>query len=79
MILLKTNKASLFSGLFYVYDLAESAMCELTNQQAYDYYKSLKSPSAKDYWLNFLKSRSNRGGKDAKGAQEQLDKIKSYK
>lgn len=54
-------------------------MCELTNQQSYDYYKSLKSPSAKDYWLNFLKSRSNRGGKDAKGAQEQLDKIKSYK
>lgn len=67
------------NGFFYIYVLVGVAMCELTNQQAYDYYKSLKSPSAKDYWLNFLKSRSNRGGKDAKGAQEQLDKIKSYK
>lgn len=50
-------------------------MCELTNQQAYDYYQKLESPSAKGYWFKFLKNRVDRGGRDAKGAQEQIDKI----
>ena len=63
------------NGLFYIYDLAEIAMCELTNQQAYDYYQKLESPSAKGYWFKFLKNRVDRGGRDAKGAQEQIDKI----
>jgi len=67
------------NGFFYIYDLAGVAMCELTNQQAYNYYKYLKEPSAKDYWLNFLRARVNRGGKDSKGAQEQIDKIERNK
>ena len=54
-------------------------MCELTNQQAYDYYQKLESPSAKGYWFKFLKNRVDRGGRDAKGAQEQIDKIEFYK
>ena len=36
-------------------------MCELTNQQAYDYYHEVKESCAKDYWYEFLKSRANRG------------------
>lgn len=32
-----------------------------------------------DYWLDFLKKRVSRGGKDAKGAQEQINKIDRLK
>ena len=42
-------------------------MCELTNQQAYDYYQELDELSAKDYWLNFLRDRANRGVVGAQG------------
>lgn len=59
-------------GLFYVYDLAGIAMCDLTNQQAYDYYHEVKESCAKDYWLNFLRDRANRG---VVGAQGFVDKI----
>ncbi|KAA0915800.1 hypothetical protein [Psychrobacter sp. ANT_WB68] len=48
------------------------AMCELTNQQAYDYYQEATMPSGKDYWLNFLRDRANRG---VVGAQGFVDKI----
>ena len=60
------------NGLFYVYDLAGIAMCELTNQQAYDYYQETTMPSGKKYWLNFLRDRANRG---VVGAQGFVDKI----
>ena len=61
------------NGLFYVYDLAGMlTMCELTNQQAYDYYQEATIPSGKDYWLNFLQDRANRG---VVGAQGFVDKI----
>ena len=51
-------------------------MCELTNQQAYDYYQTLKTQFAKDYWYNFLKARADRG---IDGAQAYVDKIDKYK
>lgn len=54
-------------------------MCELTNRQAYDYYQELNEPTAKAYWLNFLRDRVRRGGKDSKGAQEQIDNIERNK
>ena len=47
-------------------------MCELTNQQAYDYYQEATMPSGKEYWLNFLRDRANRG---VVGAQSFVDKI----
>lgn len=50
----------------------QAAMCELTNQQAYDYHQELKEPCAKAYWLNFLRARANRG---VVGAQGFVDKI----
>lgn len=55
-------------------------MCELSNAEVYNrYHQDGISQTAKDYWLNFLKKRANRGGKDSKGAQEQIDKIEFYK
>ena len=63
-------------GLFYVYDLAGIAMCELSNDEIYNrYHEKGISQTAKDYWLDFLKKRVARGGKDAISAQEQIDKI----
>ena len=60
-------------GLSYIYDLAGMlTMCELTNQQAYDYYQEVKESCAKDYWLQFLKDRANRGVVEA---QDFVDKI----
>lgn len=50
-------------------------MCDLSNQQAYDYYQEVTLASAKKYWLNFLKDRANRG---AAGAQDFVDKIEFY-
>lgn len=47
-------------------------MCELTNQQAYEYYQEVKESCAKDYWLNFLRDRANRGVVEA---QDFVDKI----
>ncbi|KAF0569545.1 hypothetical protein FQV37_2571 [Psychrobacter nivimaris] len=47
-------------------------MCDLTNQQAYDYYHEVTESCAKDYWLQFLKDRANRG---VEGAQGFVDKI----
>ncbi len=47
-------------------------MCELTNQQAYDYYHEVKESCAKYYWYEFLKSRADRG---MEGAQDFVDKI----
>ncbi len=47
-------------------------MCELTNQQAYDYYQEATMTSGKKYWLNFLRDRANRG---VVGAQGFVDKI----
>lgn len=47
-------------------------MCELTNQQAYDYYHEAVMPRGKDYWLNFLQDRANRG---VQGAQDHVNKI----
>lgn len=47
-------------------------MCELTNQQAYDYYHEVTESYAKSYWLHFLKDRANRG---VEGAQAYVDKI----
>lgn len=47
-------------------------MCELTNQQAYDYYHEVIESCAKDYWYEFLKSRADRG---MEGAQVFVDKI----
>ena len=51
-------------------------MCELTNQKAYDYYHEVTEPCAKDYWLQFLKDRANRG---VEGAQAYVDKIEITK
>ena len=51
-------------------------MCELTNQQAYDYYHEAKKACAKEYWLQFLKDRANRG---VEGAQAYVDKIEITK
>lgn len=51
-------------------------MCELTNQQAYDYYQKLKTKFAKEYWYQFLKDRADRG---VDGAQEYVDKIEFCK
>lgn len=51
-------------------------MTELTNQQAYDYYQTLKTQFAKDYWYDFLKARADRG---IDGAQEYVDKINLVK
>jgi len=50
----------------------EADMCDLTNQEAYDYYHEVKESCAKDYWLQFLKDRANRG---VEGAQGFVDKI----
>lgn len=50
-------------------------MCELTNQQAYDYYREVKESCAKSYWLQLLKDRANRG---VVGAQGFVDKIEFY-
>lgn len=61
-----------FCGLFYVQNLAMDAMCDLTNQQAYDYYHEVTESCAKDYWFKFLKDRANRG---VEGAQGFVDKI----
>ena len=47
-------------------------MCELTNQQAYDYYHEVTESCAKAYWLKFLKDRTNRG---VEGAKKFVDKI----
>ena len=47
--------------------MAGIAMCDLTNQQAYDYYQELDELSAKNYWLNFLRDRANRGVVGAQG------------
>lgn len=47
-------------------------MCELTNQQAYDYYHEVTKLCAKNYWLQFLQDRANRG---VEGAQGFVDKI----
>ncbi|WP_250162195.1 hypothetical protein [Psychrobacter sp. WY6] len=52
-----------------------NAMCDLTNQQAYDYYDELTEQSAKDYWLDFLKARADRG---FPGAKAYVDKIEWY-
>ena len=63
-------------GFFYVQNLAGMlTMCDLTNQQAYDYYHEAKKACAKDYWYNFLKSRADRG---VEGAQAYVDKIGYY-
>ena len=50
-------------------------MCDLTNQQAYDYYHEVTESCAKSYWLQFLKDRANRG---MEGAQGYVDKIEYY-
>ena len=50
----------------------EADMCDLTNQEAYDYYHEATMPSGKKYWLNFLRDRANRG---VVGAQGFVDKI----
>ena len=50
----------------------EADMCDLTNQEAYDYYQELTESCDKDYWLQFLKDRANRG---VEGAQGFVDKI----
>ena len=47
-------------------------MCELTNQEAYDYYHDSIKKTAKDYWFKFLKERANRR---VAGAQEYVNKI----
>ena len=50
-------------------------MCDLTNQEAYDYYHEVKESCAKDYWLQFLRDRANRG---VEGAQGFVDKIEFF-
>ena len=55
---------------------SRDAMCELTNQAAYDYYHEVKESCAKKYWLQFLKDRANRG---VEGAQAYVDKIEITK
>ena len=51
-------------------------MCELSNDEIYNrYHEKGISQTAKDYWLDFLKKRANRGGKDADGAQVVINKI----
>ena len=50
----------------------EADMCDLTNQEAYDYYQEATMTSGKKYWLNFLRDRANRG---VVGAQGFVDKI----
>lgn len=58
--------------LFLRLKFGRDAMCELTNQKAYDYYHEVIEPCAKAYWLQFLKDRANRG---VEGAQGFVDKI----
>lgn len=51
-------------------------MCELSNEEIFNrYHEDGISQKGRDYWLDFLKKRVARGGKDAKGAQVQIDKI----
>lgn len=65
---------------FLLSTIGRDAMCELSNAEVYNrYHQDGISQTAKDYWLNFLKKRANRGGKDSKGAQVQIDKIEFYK
>lgn len=49
-------------------------MSELKNEQAYKNYHECKLQTAKDYWLNFLISRANRGIEEAR---LYVDKIKA--
>ena len=51
-------------------------MCELTNQQAYDYYHEVTESCAKDYWLQFLKDRANRGVVEAQGFVDKIEFCK---
>jgi len=48
-------------------------MCELTNQQAYDYYQEATIPCGKEYWLNFLRDRANRGVVEAQGFVDKIE------
>lgn len=48
-------------------------MCELTNQQVYDYYHEVTESCAKSYWLQFLKDQANRGVVGAKGFVDKIE------
>ena len=51
----------------------EADMCDLTNQEAYDYYQEVTESCAKDYWLQFLKDRANRGVVEAQGFVDKIE------
>ncbi|SLJ84478.1 hypothetical protein [Psychrobacter sp. DAB_AL43B] len=59
-------------GLFYVYDLAGIAMCDLSNAEVFNRWKHSKKKTAKDYWYDFLKSRADR---NYPGAEEYVNKM----
>lgn len=57
-------------------------MCELSNEQVFSNWQECQRTNRQqgaDYWLDFLKKRVSRGGKDARGAQEQINKIERCK
>jgi len=63
-------------GFFIVYDLARTAMCDLSNAEVYNRYQQSKKKTARDYWHEFLKARADR---NIAGAQEYVDKIERCK
>lgn len=61
-------------GLFYCPKFGDGmlTMSDLSNAEVYNRWKQAKKQTARDYWFNFLKSRADRGNKNA---QDYVDKI----
>ena len=64
-------------GLFYCPKFGKGLlMCDLSNAEVFNRWKQCKKQTAKDYWYDFLKRRSDR---NYPGAKDYVNRMNFFK